>query len=179
MHPAIYMLLAEHIYRIFSSLQLRHNIVAPNRDTEYTKIEEFIELASDYTELRNLLKTAIADTLQYNFEQRNERGRESIISARQFIDAHYAEALSLETVAEAIHLSATYFSTLFKKEAGESFVDYLTRVRMEKAKELLRTTNDPISAIAEQVGIPDSKYFSKLFMKTIRIKPSAYRKLYR
>lgn len=75
--------------------------------------------------------------------------------------------------------NATYFSSLFKKETGRNFTDYLTELRMNKAKELLREKDIMVSDVAEMVGYNDLKYFSRLFKKITGISPSDYKKLYK
>lgn len=101
-----------------------------------------------------------------------------IRQALQYIEDHYAEKLTLEELADIVELNAVYFSVLFKKETGINFSSYLVNVRMEKAKEILCSTNETIAAVAESVGYKDSRYFSQVFTKTVGIKPALYRKLH-
>ncbi|RJE90335.1 response regulator [Paenibacillus sp. 1011MAR3C5] len=92
-----------------------------------------------------------------------------------FIDQNYDKELSLQILSEHVHLSKNYLANLFKKETGEGVIDYITRVRMDRAKSLLRGTDLKSSEISLKVGIPDSKYFSKLFKKMTGVTPSEYR----
>ena len=113
---------------------------------------------------------------------RNERMlREArpITDAKRFIQQHYQEALRLEDVSSAVGFNATYFSAMFKKETGQNFMDYLTELRMNKAKELLCSDENSVQDVADQIGYRDLKYFSRLFKKTTGISPSEYKKLYR
>ncbi|MNU01785.1 HTH-type transcriptional activator Btr [compost metagenome] len=73
-----------------------------------------------------------------------------------------------------MHLSKNYFANLFKKEMGESFLEYLTRIRIEKAKALL-ASELKTADISHLVGIPDPKYFSKVFKKITGCSPAEYR----
>ena len=98
--------------------------------------------------------------------------------AQQFVEEHYPEKILLEDVAEVVGLNPVYFSALFKKETSLNFSTYLINFRMEKAKELLTTTNDTISAIAGAVGYPEQKYFSQQFKKVVGVKPVIYRQLH-
>lgn len=98
--------------------------------------------------------------------------------ALDYIEENYGKKITLEEIAEIIHMNSSYFSTVFKKETGENFQNYLTNVRMEKAKELLRTTNDTMMSIAEQVGFFDTRYFSQVFARIVGVKPSVYRRMY-
>ena len=98
--------------------------------------------------------------------------------AKAFVDEHYAEKITLEDLAELVDLNPVYFSVLFKKETDTNFSSYLTSVRMEKAKELLRNSNETIAAIGERVGYKDSRHFSQTFTKTVGVKPALYRRLH-
>lgn len=96
--------------------------------------------------------------------------------AKAYIGEHYKENdLSAETLCHQLNVSAAYFSTIFKKEVGLSFVAYLTKIRLEHAVELLRTTEDKTYVIAEAVGYTEPNYFSYVFKKQYGISPSKYR----
>lgn len=98
--------------------------------------------------------------------------------AKQYVQKHYDQPITLEDVCEVVGFSASYFSTLFKKETGEGFARYLTRVRMERAKELLQQTNLPVSEVCTRVGYSDLKHFTQNFKKETNLNPGQYRKLY-
>jgi two-component system response regulator YesN len=73
---------------------------------------------------------------------------------------------------------ASYFSTLFKKETGKTFSEYLIELRISRARSMLTDSDEAVSAIAGQVGYADLKYFSKIFKRLTGLTPSEYRKLY-
>lgn len=95
--------------------------------------------------------------------------------AVSYINTHYAERITLDDMAELCELSTSYFCKLFKSEIGESFADYLTWVRIEKAIELLRDPKMKIYEISEEVGYSDVQYFNKVFRDTTGVSPSFYR----
>ena len=96
--------------------------------------------------------------------------------AKDFVEKNYMNCdISLNTVAEYIGLSPTYFSTIFKQELGINFIDYLTKTRINEAKILLRSTDKRISDIAMEVGYRDQHYFSSSFKKYQGDTPKAYR----
>lgn len=95
-------------------------------------------------------------------------------NAIQYIQSHYSEPLSLEDVARAINLSTSYLSSLFSKVLGTTFISYVQSVRIERAKQLLRTTLK-IYEIAALIGYEDEKYFSQVFRKVEGISPSQFR----
>lgn len=111
-------------------------------------------------------------------ELRSNEAARPIRIARQYVMQHFKEPITLETVCEDIGFSVNYFSMLFKKETGEGFAKYLTRVRIEEAKTLLRETNMPIAEICGQVGYSDRKHFTHTFHKATGLNPVEYRKLY-
>lgn len=96
--------------------------------------------------------------------------------AKQLIQENYADSkLSVEMLCQHLNVSAAYFSTVFKKETGQSFVMYLTNVRMEAALELLNNTKDKTYVIADKVGYTEPNYFSYVFRKKYGISPTKYR----
>ncbi|RTE10615.1 response regulator [Paenibacillus whitsoniae] len=97
--------------------------------------------------------------------------------AVRYIEQHYKGDCSIHDVAQHVHLSVSYFSNLFKKETGESYTNYLTKFRLEKAKILLSNTNMKISEIAEAVGYDDPNYFTTVFRNWVRCSPSEFRRM--
>jgi len=104
-----------------------------------------------------------------------EKNNDAIRKAIQYISQHYASPLSLQEVADHVHLNATYFSTLFKQSTGASFKDYLNMVRIEESKRLLANTDYSIINIAIATGFEDQSYFSKVFRKYTGLTPKQYR----
>lgn len=97
--------------------------------------------------------------------------------AKQYIKENYSDCdISVETLCSELHVSPTYFSTIFKRETEMNFVNYLTSVRLEEAVKLLNTTDDKTYVIAEKVGYPEANYFSYVFKKQYGVSPSKYRK---
>lgn len=100
---------------------------------------------------------------------------DSIKTAQNYIQEHYAENLTLNTLADFLFIHPIYLSKLFKEKTGQNFIDYLTHVRMEKSKHLLAETNLKIYDISEMVGYESPKYFSKLFKDIVGTTPKLYR----
>lgn len=112
-------------------------------------------------------------------ELRNHRlnNVKSVINkAQNYIEANYTSSdISLNSIAEHIYLNPAYFSKLYKKETGETYMEFLTRLRIEKAKSFLRETNIRTSDIGIAVGYPNSQYFTTLFKKVTGKTPVEYR----
>lgn len=102
-----------------------------------------------------------------------------IVQAKEYVQNHYDdEDLSLDSVCQELGVSNSYFSTIFKKEEGTSFIGYLTDYRMEKASRMLIETNEKSYIIAKQVGYADANYFSYVFKRRFGVSPSKYRTEY-
>lgn len=97
------------------------------------------------------------------------------MSAKTFIDNNYHRDITLEDVSQAVNLSPYYFSKLFKAETGENFIDYLTRVRITKAKQLLHNRELSIKEICYTIGYSDPNYFSRNFKKIVGVTPTEFR----
>jgi two-component system, response regulator YesN len=98
-----------------------------------------------------------------------------INQACDYIVHHCHKNISLEEVAQTVHLSPFYFSRLFKQEKGYNFVDFLTQVRMDKAKKMLQNPDFTAVRIASEVGYQDASYFSRVFRQTTGLTPNQYR----
>jgi len=134
-------------------------------------------LISSYT--HNILLLILREALQAEKrllpDARRQHGQVLLLKARQYIDLHYAEQISLDQIAEALRISSFYLSHLFSRESDFSFVEYITQVRMQKAKELLTSGTKNVSEAAYAVGYNDSNYFSKVFHRYFGISPQAAR----
>ncbi len=98
-----------------------------------------------------------------------------IRKALRYIDSHYDEDITLEECARLLNLSPQYFSRVFREQAGITFVDYLTNVRIRKAKEWLAYSNNTVQEICFKVGYRDPNYFTRVFKKTAGVTPRQYK----
>lgn len=149
--------------------------------------EQVLELKKQYFDELSMLETleqsrlwfmqAFETLVEHMIEMYNS-DRNSIIKATQYIQQYYDQEITLQSISRLVHLSKNYFANLFRKEVGESFLEYLTRIRIEKAKILL-TGELKAGDVGTLVGIQDPKYFSKVFKKITGVSPSEYRVLVR
>ena len=122
-------------------------------------------------------KKMISQAIEIRDQNSGNKNRSILKTAVDFIDSHYMEEdISLNTVANVANVSANHFSALFSQNMGQTFIEYLTTLRMNKAKELLRCTGMRSSEITGEIGYKDAHYFSYLFKKTQGMTPSDYRK---
>ncbi len=127
-------------------------------------------------QMREALDRIFTQAIAFRTSQTAHERTRVIHQVKAFMDAHYANPdLLLNKVAASVNLSPSHFSVIFSQEMGESFKDYLTRIRMERAKELLRTTNLKCAEIAYQSGYNDPHYFSHVFHKHIGLPPQQFR----
>ena len=112
------------------------------------------------------------------FTKEREKKASSIIEiAQKYIQQEFGNPeISLEKVAMEIGLTPSYFSSVFKKETGEAFVEYLTRLRLEEAMRMLKKTDEKIHVISEKTGYSDAGYFSYVFKKKYGVSPLQYRR---
>lgn len=130
-------------------------------------IEDFTEKWSDWF---SALSTVISQVMD------QDKDKSLVSGIKCYIDEHYREPLSLRTIAGQFHFTREHISRKFRKETGLNLSDYLIRVRIEKAKELLLNSDLRIREIGEEVGIPDEKYFSRIFKRLTGVSPNDYRK---
>ena len=134
------------------------------------KVIESVEMTKAY------LIEEFTAALQARDRASNDRYGSVIRDAKEYIRANFSQSdLSLNRIAVHIGVSPSYFSSIFKQETGQSFVEYLTQVRMERACELLKCTSYRTSEIGEQVGYNDSHYFSAAFKKAMGQSPKEYK----
>ena len=107
-------------------------------------------------------------------EPKAKSGKQLVEAIKSYIDANY-RSVSLEEIAQRFYLNKNYFCSLFKGVTGESFIEYLTALRMEQAKRLLTESELKTYEIAERVGYGDQRYFSQVFRKHTGLQPTQYR----
>lgn len=128
--------------------------------------------------LFSYLIQTITSSLAQIAERKQQEDNRPIRTAKQYMQQHYNESITLEEVSSEVGFNTTYFSSLFKKETGKTFLEYLSELRMTKAKELLKTSKMSVASICTEVGYSDVKHFTKSFTKHTGLKPSEFRKLY-
>ncbi len=134
-------------------------------------------LISSYT--HNILLLILREALRWDTHKKSDEhrhhGQVLLDKARQYIDLHYAEQISLDKIANTLRISSFYLSHLFSGENDFSLVEYITLVRMRKAKELLAGGAKNVSEVAYAVGYNDSNYFSKVFHRYFGVSPQTAR----
>lgn len=191
----------EVILHNLSGLNLNHNKLIelyeeiPNISNEQiTRIPEalhkisnaFLQMGIELVKLNNIHSLLLNNLIDYsdihvkpyietdNKETIKKNIRFTIQKAREFINYRYNQPISLNDVADYLHINPSYFSFIFKKVTGYTFKNYITKLRIEKAKELLLYSTLTIKQISLEIGYKDSNYFNRVFNKMTGISPSHY-----
>lgn len=116
--------------------------------------------------------TRVTSAIRDRIEDQSES---TVTKAKKYIQENFANEISLDDVSRAVNVSPYYFSKLFKEEVGVNFIEYLTELRIEKAKELLRDDTLPVREVSALAGYPDQNYFSRIFKKQTGLTPRQFR----
>ena len=134
-----------------------------------------IMTTADLGEIRKWYMDKIGEACHNVLVKRGEKSNDIVDSAKRYIDENYNKDVSLDDISRLMNLSPYYFSKLFKERTGENFVEFLTRVCIDKAKEMLESPEKSIKEICSEVGYSDPNYFSRIFKKVVGIPPTEYR----
>jgi AraC-like DNA-binding protein len=153
------------------SMNENNNVILDTNTNYLKKIEE----CSNLQEITDIL-CSITDQMSGGIFSFHGVCHFSVLrKAERYIWENYTRKISLQEIADASGLSASYFSTIFKEEMGENLSSYLNRLRVERAASMLITTNMPISGIAAACGFEDQSWFSKIFKNYTGFTPGKYR----
>lgn len=140
-----------------------------------TELGRLQELGS-VQELENWLAACCVKVSSQISRRRTDSTKQMAERAKSFVADHYQDCdLAVETLCEYLHVSPAYFSSVFKKEVGTSFINYLTGVRMEQAAQLLCGTDEKTYIISGEIGYSDPNYFSYVFKRYFGVSPTKYR----
>ena len=158
-------------FKFCTDNSLDFNKISGNMQNIYEKVSQMDE--SSLTAWIVQMSETISEKLKC---ARNSSARRLIVEAQNIVQERYMEAdISLDEVCAVLGVSNSYFSSVFKKEAGKSFISYLTDYRMDIAAEMILNTDEKSYIIAEKVGYLDANYFSYVFKKKFGVSPSKYR----
>lgn len=144
----------------------------------FTEMNDIKEVLEDIQKVKAYLIRIFSIAIEQRDLLRTKRYHHMIEQSKAYINEHYGdENMSLNVVAAYVNISPSHFSTVFSRETGNSFIKYLTDLRLNKAKELLKCSDLRCSEISMQVGYKDPHYFSYLFKKEQNCTPMQYRNL--
>ncbi|PZE22141.1 response regulator transcription factor [Paenibacillus xerothermodurans] len=158
------------LYRQLSALGIEDNALSDTLAVCYDQCD-----SAKLPELRHTVLAWFTEAAHRVKEQTQQGSQDLLEQAKTYIRGQSLHSISLSMVAEHVKVSPNYLSAVFKKETGQTFIDYLTDLRLHQAKELLAYTNDPVFEIAERLGYHDRKHFRALFKKKVGVTPSEFR----
>lgn len=170
--------LTKEICNLYSFTMLKNKFSLAESSTLMDQFESSIRYAHSIDEVFLALEEKILQSMGDVIRNKKETLSRPIRDAKKYMEDNYMSSLSLDEVSRQVGFSSTYFSALFKKETGISFIDYLTEIRINNAKVLLKDKDLRIMDICEMVGYSDVKYFTRSFIKRTGLKPNEYRKIY-
>ena len=156
----------------------RNNFIIKDSGVQFERFSANIDDIGSLDGIFDELERVMIISMRKAVEEKSREDYRPIRKAKQYINDHYSEQISLEIVSDAVELNPTYLSSLFKKETGKTFSEYLTETRIEQAKNMIKETAMPVSEICIRVGYNDQKNFNRIFTKYTELKPNEYRKIY-
>jgi two-component system response regulator YesN len=161
-------------YLCTTLLQLLIRALPEIKENDFKKIAEEIYTFRYFANIRQYIEGFVDQVVQ-QIESESQSPNHAILLVEQYIYSHYKEDLSLNTLANIVFLSPKYLSSMFIQVTGSNLNKYIKNVRMEKAKELLLTTNMKIADISQEVGYSYVSYFCRIFQEDYKMTPDTYR----
>ncbi|TMV48686.1 helix-turn-helix domain-containing protein [Paenibacillus mesophilus] len=171
--------------RFHHKLNLRGSIEDVVRSGLKELHQELLQARPGYQAVVQLRMTELFILLSryYTEEQRTKGGSASseLLVQRMcgYVERHYDQRITLSTLSELYHIGVRQLNRLFHRHKGSTVIEYLHRVRMEKAKRLLVDTDEKMNVVSEMVGYEDVAFFSKLFTRVTGTTPGKYRDMHR
>lgn len=138
--------------------------------------DDYVRDMQIYGKLVELL-TLLMEESWHPGSARVTRGKkQNLQEIKEYLDAHYAEKITLDDLAERFYINKFYLTRVFKEQFGQSVTSYLVQLRITQAKRMLRFTDRSIESIAQDCGLNDANYFSRLFKKVEGIPPGEFRR---
>jgi len=163
--------------KLFIIKVLNYMYNSPNK-AGYAERDEVINEISrhdDIYKIYNAIKSHLMKLSEEFQQTKRKQPNKAIDIALDYIDTHFSEDLTLESVSSMVYLNSSYFSELFSEAVGEPFSRYLMKYRLQKARELLKNPAAKVLDVAEKVGYRDVSYFVKIFRKMEGITPAQYK----
>lgn len=157
---------------------ITENSQGKGKTEEVKEMERRLDSCMDLEQLLSLGLCCCRQMIETCIAGKTEKNSRAVRKVQHYLGQHVREEINLDKIASQVGLTGAYISTIFKKETGMTLTSYLIQLRIERAKELIRNTDKTINEIAYEVGYVDARYFSKLFIKTVGIKPVEYRRFY-
>ena len=161
----------------YAQTAIRHRVydylLKPIKPSEFKKV---------FQGMLKTISTGQVHNEEINNEETNKETNESVIDQKylieksiKYIQDNFKQKLTLQSISSYVFLSPQYFSRIFKKEMGISYIDYVNKLKIDYACKLLETTSYPAYRISSECGFTDPSYFNRVFVQHMNITPKAYR----
>ncbi|GJM77725.1 hypothetical protein HMSSN139_02210 [Paenibacillus sp. HMSSN-139] len=127
-------------------------------------------------EIESAVRRAATHYLELRMERSTDKNAKLVHQVCQIIDKTYHEPITIQSLSGQVYLSPNYLRSIFRDKTGMTIHDYLTRIRLEKAKEMLADPSLKVQDIAQKIGYESTSYFISLFLKNQGVTPNEYRK---
>ena len=169
------------VQTLLQSSKEKYVIDCPNAAFYESRIKDIIELnrnnLASFFRINGIMYDIVGNILtEYPIEQIMSSTTSISFQAMRYMDLHYHDDIQISDIANSIGIHTNYLSSMFKNEMDISPKKYLSNLKINKAKELLAESDNPINIVSSSVGFSDALSFSKFFKKEIGISPSEYRK---
>lgn len=154
----------------------QHDVPRNETDKLKEKLSRIMDNCDTVKMLRYEMERICVDSVNKYLTSNRDSKQVYVQFAKNYIEEHYAEEVTLQIIADLAHINSAYLSNIFKKATGVNYQTYLTEVRIEKAKRLLCDLDMNLTQIANAVGYNSTRYFSKMFEQETGMKPSEYRR---
>lgn len=138
-------------------------------------LPDIMEMKGDMERMRTWFLDKMDAAVRNVADNKETRSNSVVAKAKAYINANFHKEISLDDVSREVDISPYYFSKIFKEETGKNFIEYVTEIRMEKAKELLQSSTLSMKEICGEVGYADPNYFSRTFKKNVGLTPTEYK----
>lgn len=161
-------------------LLFRKYLLANTSETEWIIGEmddllQWLQKLSAWQDAVNQMQRIAANIVGYLSQNHPVSNKDLMGEVKLYIETHFASTITLQSISERFYIHPNYFSRRFKEKHGQTFVDYLTAIRMKKAMDWIRETDLQVQQIANKVGFEDASYFTSVFRKFYGLTPKQYR----
>lgn len=169
------------IYSKFLDRSGRPMFFAPDKNVYISCLQKLYDTVAGASFVRDMgintiLSTLLEQVMKDCWSEARLKTKGNVEEIRLYLESHYMESITLESLSQRFFLERTYIGHMFSRMIGSSPIKYLTAVRIQKSKELLRFTDDTLAEIAEKVGFSSEQYLSRVFKGLEGISPREYRK---
>jgi two-component system response regulator YesN len=154
---------------------------------EIEKAMEKLEYEKEIRDLKERLESTNAEVKQRlirqlaegseKFSKAETEYEKILIRIKSYCESYYYDDITLESISEYVSMNKNYFCSFFKKHTGENFWNYITRIRIEKAKDLLAKSNIKANIVGEKVGYKNASHFGRVFKQIVGLTPAEYKQL--